>query len=144
MHVIKTHENIITMRESGCSYGQIAKTLNIPKSTVSSFCLDHGIKPQQNSTKPRFIVCKECGKVFVAKTSREQDFCSSSCRGAYWRREKANQEFLAKEELKLIELQKELQELQEFKNSLDFLPEERDRLYEGCSPINLCRKKEVK
>ena len=45
MHVIKTQENIITMRESGCSYGQIAKTLNIPKSTVSSFCLDHGVKP---------------------------------------------------------------------------------------------------
>lgn len=141
MHIIKTHENIIIMRESGCSYGQIAKTLNIPKSTVSSFCLDHGVKPQQNSTKPRFIVCKECGKVFVAKTNREQDFCSSSCRGAYWRREKANQEALAKEELKLIALQKELQE---FKNSLDFLPEESDRLYGGCSPVNLGFKKEVK
>ncbi len=71
----------------------------------------------------------------MPKTNRAQEFCSSKCRVAYWRKEKAKQD----EEAKLM---REIQELEEcyepvmvgslaFYDSpkgLDFLPEESDEL----------------
>ena len=142
MNLIKFHENIIILREEGYSYGQISQILNTPKSTVSSYCLDHNIKPiKENKEKRRFLVCKECGGLFEPKTKRAQEFCSNKCRGTYWRREKAYEKALEEEFKEHLQQEKRLQEL---KNSLDFLPEESDRLYGGTSPLIICCKKEEK
>ncbi len=137
----KHKEQISIMRSSGCSYNQIASLLQLPKSTVASYCQKNNLIPQDNTNGDSsdhnhyFLLCKECGELFMPKTNRAQEFCSSKCRVAYWRKEKAKQD----EEAKLM---REIQELEEcyepvmvgslaFYDSpkgLDFLPEESDEL----------------
>lgn len=77
-----------TMRKHGCSYNQIAKLLRLPKSTVASFCQAKQLVPEDDS-KPSYLLCKECGELFIPKTRRAQEYCSNKCRTAAWRKRKA-------------------------------------------------------
>ena len=42
-------DQIITLRSSGRSYVEIARELNLGKSTVSNFCLRNGVKAGKNN-----------------------------------------------------------------------------------------------
>ena len=133
----KQKEQIKTLRIHNYSYGEIASLLNLPKSTIASFCQKERTKletiPADNaassctkpatSTKPDYHICKECGELFIAKTKRYQEFCSSKCRVAFWRKK---------------------QSIEEFKKALDFLDQTSDRWCMGDSSliVGICRLEE--
>ncbi|MBR3236743.1 hypothetical protein IKF92_03655 [Candidatus Saccharibacteria bacterium] len=106
-----------TMRTHGCSYGQIADLLKLPKSTVASYCQTNKIMPVEdggdscnsshnggNRNRIRFLICKNCGELFMPKTRRLQSYCSERCRISAWR--KAHED-----EIISTKLKKELEEL---------------------------------
>lgn len=66
------------LREAGCSYGVIAKKLNISKSTVATIC-----KAIENGE----ICCLECGKKLTQPNlGRKRKYCSDKCRYDYNRK----------------------------------------------------------
>lgn len=71
-------EQVIKLRESGLSFGEISKQLGISRSTVSSIC--QRVKEQEQHR------CKMCG-LLLKQTSghRQRIFCSDKCRKAWWR-----------------------------------------------------------
>lgn len=71
-------EQVIKLRESGLSFGEIAKQLCISRSTVSSIC--------QRAKEQEQHRCKKCG-LLLKQTSghRQRIFCSDKCRKAWWR-----------------------------------------------------------
>ena len=117
-----------TMRTHGCSYGQIADLLKLPKSTIASYCQTNKIVPVEdggdscnsshsssscssshddgNRNSVRFLICKNCGELFMPKTRRLQSYCSERCRISAWR--KAHED-----EIISTKLKKELEELEE-------------------------------
>ena len=97
---IKEREQVKTMRLNGCSYGQIASLLKIPKTTIASFCQTKHLVPEEGMHQ-RFLLCQYCGELFMPKTRREQSYCSGRCRNAAWRKdnEDAIASALAKREL---------------------------------------------
>lgn len=68
------------LREKGLGYTEIAKSMNISKNTVKSFCRRNGLgklkKIETNSA-----VCEFCGKPISQPIGRKQKrFCSDNCR----------------------------------------------------------------
>ena len=64
-------KRVMELKENGLGYGMIAKVLNLPKSTVSSF-----IKSLEDTS-----ICQCCGKRFIQpKGVRKKLFCSDKCR----------------------------------------------------------------
>lgn len=94
---------ICTMRDNGKSYGEIADSLGVPKSTVKSFIRrsDSGVEVQnetivhkeapaiEESIPPAsgevYGCCRACGKELVfIKGRRRKVFCSADCRRTWW------------------------------------------------------------
>lgn len=71
-------EQVIKLRESGLSFGEISKQLGISRSTVSSIC--------QRAKEQEQHRCKKCG-LLLKQTSghRQRIFCSDKCRKSWWR-----------------------------------------------------------
>ena len=71
-------EQVIKLRESGLSFGEIAKQLCISRSTVSSIC--------QRAKEQVQHRCKKCGALLKQTSGhRQRIFCSDKCRKAWWR-----------------------------------------------------------
>lgn len=139
---LKQKEQIVTMRSHSCSYNQIAKLLKIKKSTIASFCQTNTIIPI-DATKPGYLLCKECGGLFIPKTKRLQEFCSSRCRVAHWRKEnltKKAREALEKELEEFVDIPDETL-IHDSPKTLDFLEEESDEWYEKRTPLVVGRRK---
>lgn len=136
---LKQKEQIITMRSHSCSYNQIAKLLKLPKTTIASFCQTNPIIPVDD-TKPSYLLCKECGELFIPKTKRVQAFCSSKCRLSFWRRENLTKK--TRETLRL-ELEEFLASTSEHDSpeALDFLPGQSDEYYVGSTHYAIGRRK---
>ena len=81
-----TKTAIIKMRENGDSYQSIATALNIPESTVKSFCRRNNLnsaQPQPNL--PINSLCENCGAPITQHPHRKRKrFCSDSCRLSWW------------------------------------------------------------
>ena len=74
----KEKREIIELRNSGLGYGEIAKKLNVSRSTISTFF------NRQIDTKIT-NVCKECGKKLTnVPGKKEKVFCSDRCRYNWW------------------------------------------------------------
>ena len=115
----KEKTQIELLRTSGYSYGQIAELLNLPKSSVSNYCLNNKIKkPDPPGIRPLYRCCLRCRKLFVLTSRHQRQFCSDKCRAEYWKKEKATEKAVKEAEEKHMTL----------KEVLDFLPEERDEL----------------
>ncbi|MDA3833619.1 MAG: RNA polymerase subunit sigma-70 [Spirochaetales bacterium] len=77
---------IIEMRQMGCTYKHISTTLSLQEGTVKSYCLRATKKELLSS--PNQIgksSCKQCGKEIeqVAKR-KKQIFCCKACRQKWW------------------------------------------------------------
>jgi len=73
-------EQIKKMRLEGYGYGKIAQVLNIPKSTISSFCITLMSQPS---------LCLDCNKRLKQATGhRQKKYCSDKCRMNYWKSHK--------------------------------------------------------
>ncbi|MDD3999419.1 MAG: RNA polymerase subunit sigma-70 [Bacilli bacterium] len=73
---------IIELRNKGYGYGRISMELNIPRSSVSTFCKRNDI---DNTTIDRFAVCKNCDKLIRLEIKKKNKiFCSDECRVNWW------------------------------------------------------------
>ena len=82
-----TKTAIIKMRENGDSFSHIAKTLNIPESTVKSFYRRHNKNSAQPTTETSLSAsyCENCGSPITQHPHRRHKrFCSDSCRLSWW------------------------------------------------------------
>lgn len=71
-------QKAIELRETGKSYKEIADTLGIAKSTISTL-FQRG--------KPEVKRCQCCGcRIKDANTGRKRRFCSDKCRKMWWKR----------------------------------------------------------
>jgi len=82
-------ERIATMRQDGCGYTTIAKTVGLTKDNVKAYCRAHdlaGIKAQSNARiKPDQGFCLQCGKPLRQTPSKKKvKFCSADCRQQWW------------------------------------------------------------
>ena len=81
------------LRNEGLGYYAIAKTMNISRSSVRSYCKSNGIygSPQirEINVKERIKngeACAYCaGPIKKASTGRPARFCSGECRRNYWK-----------------------------------------------------------
>lgn len=72
------------LRQAGYSFGQIAKKLNIPISTVKSWCYRATEDTLVHEQMPSAKCCPQCGKKLPPSKYRPRRFCSDACRTAYW------------------------------------------------------------
>lgn len=76
----ETKTLIISLRESGKSYGDIATITGICESIVKTICLRY---KKQNEDKNK---CKYCSKKLkFIKGKKKKIFCSDNCRMLYWK-----------------------------------------------------------
>lgn len=74
---------ILTMRQQGSSYAEIADILSLSPNTVKSICRRSNTKVTWQGT----AICKNCGKPLVrTPRAKAKTFCSDSCRYAWWNR----------------------------------------------------------
>lgn len=76
----ETKTLIISLRNSGKSYGEIVKSTGVCESTVKTICLRNKKQNENNAS------CKNCGKkLYYIKGKKKKIFCSDKCRMAYWK-----------------------------------------------------------
>lgn len=76
----ETKTLIISLRESGKSYGEIVLITGVCESTVKTICLRY---KKQNKDKNK---CKYCSKELkFIKGKKKKIFCSDNCRMLYWK-----------------------------------------------------------
>ena len=70
------------LRRSGASFAQIAEKLNMPLSTIKSYCYRNPLQPIAQETQVK--LCQQCGKPLTPSRFRPRRFCSDACRYKYW------------------------------------------------------------
>lgn len=74
----KDKEEIAVLRRQGLGYKKIAAQLDVPLSTVKSYCIRHNLQSGDGS------LCVQCGMPLTkAKTGRPRKFCSLKCKNNY-------------------------------------------------------------
>ncbi len=74
----------LCLRQAGYSFSQIAKELNIPRSTVKSWCYRNAENVLEHEHIPPVKRCPQCGKELPPSKYRPRRFCSDECRVTYW------------------------------------------------------------
>lgn len=80
-------ESIKMLRSQGCSYGTIAKQLNLSINTVKSFCQRSGLGNPSNLQRKELSVgrCKYCEQELKLVSGKKKKlFCSDKCRNKWW------------------------------------------------------------
>ncbi len=82
-------ERIVIMRQDGCGYTTIAKTVGLTKDSVKAYCRAHdlaGIKALSNARiTPDQGFCLQCGKPLCQTPGKKKvKFCSADCRQQWW------------------------------------------------------------
>ncbi len=80
-------EKIRYLRGGGLGYKAIAATLELPVSTVKSFCLRSGLTAIV-ATADTLDACLQCGEPLGKRLpgAERKKFCSDSCRAKWWSR----------------------------------------------------------
>ena len=72
---------MLELKAQGYSYNEIAKELNISKSTVASFFRRNEVYDEVDALG----VCKNCEKTIIQKKkTKRKVFCSDECRVEWW------------------------------------------------------------
>ena len=81
----KQKEHIVIMRMSGMGYKQIAKTLDVPTSTIKSFCKLRRLGGNaEYLTYDSKTFCKMCDLSLLQRPKQKpKTFCSDRCRWAW-------------------------------------------------------------
>lgn len=78
----KEKEKIIELRKKRYTYGQISIELNIPRSSISTFCKRNKIDA---GSEDKYVSCKNCEKIIKLERKRKpKKFCSDECRVSWW------------------------------------------------------------
>ena len=80
----KRRRQAFYLRQAGYSFGQIAKELNIPRSTVKSWFYRTPENVMEHEYMPSVKRCPQCGKELPPSKYRPRRFCSDECRVTYW------------------------------------------------------------
>lgn len=77
---------ILSLRDLGHGYADIATKLGISKDTVKSFCRRNGAAGIRAAKQiERQDHCPQCGKKLIqAEKQKPRRFCSDQCRQAWW------------------------------------------------------------
>lgn len=77
-------DQIKNLARDGWGYKKMAAYLELPESTVKSYCRRHGIV--RKASEYNGGICRECGtRLYNTRGHRQRAFCSAECRRAYWR-----------------------------------------------------------
>ena len=80
----KQKSEIVRMRGKGTSYRQISDILNIPESTIKSYCKRNNIQ-KGAAQGAEFVSCLQCGKAIECKEkTKRRKFCCPQCRVKWW------------------------------------------------------------
>lgn len=84
----KQKEEILALRQSGITFLEISKALDLSRNTVKSFCQRQQSNKVELPQKEKTI-CPNCGKrLNINKVGRPQKFCCENCRRAWWKNNK--------------------------------------------------------
>lgn len=89
-------DQIRNLCRDGLGYKRIAALLELPESTVKSYCRRHGIERRDIARQiVNMDTCRECGaRLYNTKGHRQRVFCSAECRNEYWRKHTAERKNL--------------------------------------------------
>ena len=86
-------QSILTMRQQGESFAEIAKLLSLSPNTVKSICHRSGIQAAA-VPKPDSNACKNCGNPLLQIPGKKQKtFCSVHCRTAWWNKTRSRKPY---------------------------------------------------
>ena len=78
-------DQIRNLCRDGMGYKSIAGLLELPESTVKSYCRRYGIGVDTDSVDKDIPHCKNCGAVIVQPPKKKKKiFCCDKCRNAWW------------------------------------------------------------
>ncbi len=77
---------VLSLRNFGHGYADIAAKLGISKDTIKSFCRRNGVAGIRAAKQAeRQNCCPQCGKKLIqAEKQKPRRFCSDQCRLAWW------------------------------------------------------------
>ena len=73
-------ERIIVMRQEGCGYIKISRTLGVSENTVKSYCR----RQKATDVTEKIDFCAQCGKPIDKSKRSGRRFCSDVCRIKWW------------------------------------------------------------
>lgn len=80
-------KQIVAMREMKATYATISEALNIPVSTIKTFCRRNSITAEAKKGKP---VCKNCGAELTnTPGARPRLFCCDHCKQVWWNKHRS-------------------------------------------------------
>lgn len=88
-------EIILSLRQKGTSYSEIAQALMLSPNTVKSICYRHkGQFHQEGPPSNNINVCRNCGGSLWQKPgTKKKLFCSDRCRYTWWNRSRSKQPY---------------------------------------------------
>ena len=83
----KQKNQIAKLRESGMSYTQISKAMDLSINSIKTYCRRHGLGGTAafSVETTETVACAHCGKPVVQNPGRKvKKFCSDKCRMLWW------------------------------------------------------------
>lgn len=89
----KIKQSILTMRQHGATFAEIAGILSISPNTVKSICRRNDVRIS-SLDKTDAGVCKNCGQPLIQiPGKKEKTFCSNHCRSAWWNKNRSRKPY---------------------------------------------------
>ena len=81
----KEKQQIKALRESGESYAQISKMMDLPINSIKTYCRRNNLTSIDVEKEDKTSTCLECGKPIEQTPGRKKKkFCSDKCRMLWW------------------------------------------------------------
>ena len=81
----KEKQQIKALRESGESYAQISKMMDLPINSIKTYCRRNNLTSIDVEREDKTSTCLECGKSIEQNPGRKKKkFCSDKCRMLWW------------------------------------------------------------
>ena len=81
----KEKQQIKALRESGESYAQISKMMDLPINSIKTYCRRNNLTSIDVEREDKTSTCLECGKPIEQNPGRKKKkFCSDKCRMLWW------------------------------------------------------------
>ena len=81
----KEKQQIKALRESGESYAQISKMMDLPINSIKTYCRRNNLTSIDVEKEDKTSTCVECGKPIEQTPGRKKKkFCSDKCRNQRW------------------------------------------------------------
>lgn len=90
----KLKQSILTLRQQGASFMEIANFLSLSPNTVKSICHRSGIQGALTTANVDSDICKNCGKPLTQISGKKKKvFCNTQCRTEWWNKSRSRQPY---------------------------------------------------